>query len=45
MHTLAQLRAGKLAGLQRLDLAAGLTEFPPEIFRLADSLEIQLSAF
>ena len=40
MHTLAQLRAGQLAGSTRLDLAAGLTEFPPEIFDLADSLEI-----
>jgi hypothetical protein len=40
MHTLAQLRAGQLAGLRRLDLAAGLTEFPPEIFDLADTLEV-----
>ncbi len=40
MHTLEELRAGKLAGLRRLDLAAGLTEFPEEIFTLADSLEI-----
>ena len=40
LHTLAQLRAGQLAGSTRLDLAAGLTEFPPEIFDLADSLEI-----
>lgn len=40
MHTLAQLRAGQLAGLTRLDLAAGLTEFPPEIFDLADTLEV-----
>jgi hypothetical protein len=40
MHTLAQLRAGELAGARRLDLAAGLTEFPEEIFTLADSLEI-----
>ncbi|WP_426058956.1 leucine-rich repeat-containing protein kinase family protein [Hymenobacter sp. B1770] len=40
MHTLEQLRAGELAGLQRLDLAAGLTEFPREIFDLADSLEV-----
>ena len=40
MHTLDQLRAGKLAGIQRLDLAAGLTEFPREIFDLADSLEV-----
>ena len=40
MHTLAQLRAGQLAGLTRLDLAEGLTEFPREIFTLADTLEI-----
>jgi hypothetical protein len=40
MHTLAQLRAGELAGTRRLDLAAGLTEFPAEIFDLADTLEV-----
>jgi hypothetical protein len=40
MHTLAQLRSGALAGASRLDLQCGLTEFPPEIFDLADSLEI-----
>ena len=40
MHTLAQLRAGQLHGLQRLDLSAGLTEFPHEIFALADTLEV-----
>ena len=40
MHTLEQLRAGQLAGITRLDLSAGLTEFPSEIFGLADSLEI-----
>ena len=40
MHMLDQLRAGQLAGTQRLDLAANLTEFPTEIFDLADSLEI-----
>ena len=40
MHTLAQLRAGQLHGLKRLDLAAGLTEFPREIFALADTLEV-----
>ena len=38
--TLSQLRAGRLAGTRRLDLCCGLTEFPPEIFDLADSLEI-----
>lgn len=40
MNTLAQLRAGQLSGLTRLDLACGLTQFPREIFDLADSLEI-----
>ena len=40
MHTLEQLRRGELAGLRRLDLAADLTEFPREIFALADSLEV-----
>jgi hypothetical protein len=40
MHTLEQLRTGQLAGLTRLDLSAGLTEFPREIFDLADTLEI-----
>lgn len=38
--TLSLLRAGKLGGIRRLDLSCGLTEFPPEIFSLADSLEI-----
>ncbi|WP_375433958.1 leucine-rich repeat-containing protein kinase family protein [uncultured Hymenobacter sp.] len=40
MHTLEQLRTGQLAGIQRLDLSGHLTEFPTEIFSLADSLEI-----
>ncbi|MBV2131727.1 leucine-rich repeat-containing serine/threonine-protein kinase [Pseudomonas sp. MAP12] len=40
MHTLEQLRRGELAGIRRLDLSAGLTEFPDEIFALADSLEV-----
>ena len=40
MHTLEQLRSGELAGIQRLQLRCGLTEFPLEIFDLADSLEI-----
>ena len=37
---LEQLKAGQLTGIKRLDLACGLTEFPREIFDLADSLEI-----
>jgi hypothetical protein len=40
MHSLADLRAGKLAGIKRLDLSCGLQEFPREIFDLADSLEV-----
>ncbi len=40
MHTLAQLRAGELQGITRLQLREGLTTFPPEIFELADTLEI-----
>jgi hypothetical protein len=40
MHTLAQLRAGELQGITRLQLREGLTTFPQEIFELADSLEI-----
>ncbi|WP_095192774.1 leucine-rich repeat-containing protein kinase family protein [Pseudomonas sp. Irchel 3A7] len=40
MHTLAQLRAGTLAGITRLDLSCGLTAFPREIFDLADTLEV-----
>ncbi len=40
MDTLAQLRAGRLAGAQRLALSCGLAEFPREIFALSDSLEV-----
>ncbi|MDR3391611.1 MAG: leucine-rich repeat-containing protein kinase family protein [Sulfuriferula sp.] len=40
MHTLAQLRAGKLTGSRRLNLSCGLKAFPTEIFDLADTLEI-----
>ena len=39
-NKLEQLRAGQLAGTQRLTLACGLTEFPREIFDLSDTLEI-----
>lgn len=38
--TLHLLRTGKLHGIRRLDLSAGLTEFPPEIYDLSPSLEI-----
>ncbi len=38
--TLARLKAGKLQGTKQLKLCCGLTEFPQEIFDLADSLEI-----
>ena len=40
LETLSLLRAGKLAGATRLDLSCGLTEFPREIFSLADTLEV-----
>lgn len=40
LTTLGQLKAGLLVGIRRLDLSCGLTEFPREIFDLADSLEI-----
>lgn len=40
METLSRLRAGELAGCTRLDLSCALTEFPREIFDLADTLEI-----
>ncbi|HEX3380117.1 MAG TPA: leucine-rich repeat-containing protein kinase family protein [Paraburkholderia sp.] len=38
--TLEQLRAGQLAGARELKLACGLSEFPREIFDLADTLEV-----
>jgi len=37
---LARLRAGELAGSVHLKLSEGLDAFPPEIFSLADTLEI-----
>ncbi len=37
---LQRLRAGALAGTRTLRIAAGLTDFPPEIFDLADTLEV-----
>jgi hypothetical protein len=41
MHTLEQLRSGSLAGARRLDLnAQGLTRLPPEVYGLADTLEV-----
>lgn len=39
MNALEQLRAGQLTGSKRFQLASGETEFPREIFDLADSLE------
>lgn len=38
--TLAQLKAGQLTGAKHLKLSCNLTQFPPEIFDLAESLEI-----
>ena len=38
--TLHRLRRGEMAGIKRLDLSCGLKDFPPEVFELADSLEV-----
>lgn len=40
MHSLEDLRAGRLRGITRLDLSAQLSEFPREVFDLADTLEV-----
>ena len=40
MDTLTRLRAGQLTGTVRLDLSCDLTELPPEVFALADTLEV-----
>ncbi|MFN8436898.1 MAG: leucine-rich repeat-containing protein kinase family protein [Cytophagales bacterium] len=39
-HTLADLKAGKLKGIKHLKISENITEFPLEIFELADTLEI-----
>lgn len=40
MHNLAQLQSGELNGITRLQISDNLSEFPTEIFTLADTLEI-----
>jgi hypothetical protein len=40
MHTLEQLRSGALAGARRVDLSCDLQALPPEVFGLADTLEV-----
>lgn len=40
MHTLEDLKSGKLIGTKTLKLSCGLTQFPVEIFDLADTLEL-----
>lgn len=40
MNTLEQLQTGQLSGAKQLKLDCGLSEFPPEIFDLADTLEV-----
>ncbi len=40
MHTLEQLRSGALAGSRRLDLSCGLHAVPPQVWDLADTLEV-----
>lgn len=40
MHTLKQLQSGALSGVVTLKLSEGLTEFPVEIYDVADTLEV-----
>lgn len=40
MQTITQLKSGELANITKLTLNDHLTEFPQEIFSLADSLEV-----
>lgn len=40
MQTLAELQSGELKGITKLKMCCGLTEFPKEIFTLADTLEM-----
>lgn len=40
MHTLEQLRSGKLRGIKQLTISENLSSFPQEIFELSDTLEI-----
>ena len=40
MHTLSELKSGKLSGIRHLTLSENLTSFPLEILSLADTLEI-----
>jgi hypothetical protein len=40
MHTLEQLQSGALQGATRLDLSCDLRAVPPEVFSLADTLEV-----
>ncbi len=40
MHSLSDLQSGRLAHESRIDLACGLSEFPDELFGLANSLEV-----
>ncbi len=39
MHSLIDLRSGRLAGATHVKIAAGMVEFPQELFELADALE------
>ncbi len=40
MHSLAQLKSGRLQQVTRLKIVDNLMEFPTEIYQLANSLEI-----
>lgn len=40
LEVLSQLRSGQFKISQKISISADLTEFPPEILELADSLEV-----
>lgn len=40
MHSLSQLYSGELSGTKHLRLSCNLTEVPPEVFSLEESLEV-----
>ncbi len=40
VHSLVDLKSGKLASASHIKIAEGLTEFPNELFALADTLEV-----
>lgn len=40
MHTIQQLQSGELLGAKRIKISENLTSIPPELYQLADTLEV-----